>query len=187
MTDMLRGVDALDDAKAVFTTAGLPMPWVPEPFHDTFERRGEWSYASGETPASPSGLLGSAHDAVTGNGNDFMVLTHDGHGTNSWAIQYWVMDGPIALFIRRSWGGVYGNREEQAREITAAFAAADSLLREFSGDGPLRCIVVDSDIGPRLWSTIEGPVSDVGFYLLDWITSDAPIEAALASLRAASD
>jgi hypothetical protein len=47
---------------------------------------------------------------------DQIALSHAGHGINSYALNFRLVLGPLALLVQQSWGGVYG---DSAAEVQA--------------------------------------------------------------------
>ena len=49
---------------------------------------------------------------LTGQVDDFVAVSHAGHGANSYALSYFLVDGPLALFLQTAWGGVFTDPEK---------------------------------------------------------------------------
>lgn len=99
---------------------------------------------------------------------DYVVLAHSGHGVNSYAIQYYLVQGPLRMFLHLGWGGAYMNAEETAAMIRNCFSMADRIVMvvqratKFETGG--RLLVVGSDFYGscclRPGERLQGEVSD---------------------------
>ena len=45
------------------------------------------------------------------------MLSHSGHGVNSYAIHYYLVQRPLRMFLQLGWGGVYDDAKEDAAKI----------------------------------------------------------------------
>ena len=170
--DGLVGEPALRHARQLFESAGLSFPTVPTPLHSAFARRSEWRYSTRVCETSPYDLLRFAAEVTTGDAEDLALLAHDGHGSNSWALHHYVVFGPIALFVQRSWGGAYGDPDTDSLAVSAALSRADAALSTAPNIQGIRAIIIDSDHVGQLWSPIGGPIDQDDFAAIDWIRSD---------------
>lgn len=82
---------------------------------------------------------------------DYVVLAHDGHGVNSYAIHYFLVRQPLCLFAQVAWRGVYTDSTDAAARMKECFALASRLTEALgqSERGALgrtsRLIVVATD------------------------------------------
>jgi hypothetical protein len=60
--------------------------------------------------------------------DEYVVLAHAGHGVNSYAIQYYLVQGALAMFLHLRWGGVYSDAEADAAEIRDCLSLADEIV-----------------------------------------------------------
>jgi hypothetical protein len=163
-----------------FAEAGLRPPNPPDAFTRLLERRGDWAFTTWPTDTSPFDFLTFVREAITEEATDGLLIAHDGHGVNPWAMHYFAVRGPVAVFVQRAWGGAYADREAESAEVDRAFAAAADILRIAEGDGPLRVVIIDSDISGSFYAVVDGPVAFDDFFRLDW-TSEDDVWAAAAS------
>jgi hypothetical protein len=113
------------------------------------------------------------------------MLSHAGHGVNSYAIQYYLVHGSLHMFLHLGWGGAYMDAEATATRIHDCFSVADQVIEAAQsvhsfriGD---RLTVVGSDFYGGYWLPPEGsprkkdPGPDgpleVLTEALDWLTS----------------
>jgi hypothetical protein len=55
-------------------------------------------------------------------------LAHDGHGINSYALHYYLVRGPLRLFLQMGWGGVYMDGPKTTEEANRCFALVGQLV-----------------------------------------------------------
>jgi hypothetical protein len=83
------------------------------------------------------------------------VLSHSGHGVNSYAIQYYLVQGCLCMFLHLGWGGVYMDAEAAVAEIRDCFSMADQVVTAAQKAGTFqageRLTVVGSDFYGSYW------------------------------------
>lgn len=84
--------------------------------------------------------------------DEHMAIAHAGHGVNSYAMNYQLVHGSIAVLAQSQWGGAYGDAPSLAGELARQFYAARELI-EASEMGSLdprgRLIVIESTFTDR--------------------------------------
>ena len=58
----------------------------------------------------------------------YVIIEHAGHGANSYALHYYMVDDHYALFLQLPWGGIYSNRDEDTKRIRRSFRQAWELV-----------------------------------------------------------
>ena len=111
--------DDMDEekARALFTRAGLAFPTIPEELASRLKKQDTWRYSTRELKMSPYNLLHYVREGDRGAVDDYAVLCHSGHGSNSYALQYYLVNGPLRMFLHLAWGGVYTDAVEAAANI----------------------------------------------------------------------
>lgn len=148
----------------LFTRANLGVPPVPHHFRPALFEVDEWAYATREI--SPMAMYRFVPPkALREPGDDYVAVSRAGHGVNSYAVNYHLVSGPLALFVQSPWGGVYMDREETAAGVRAMFAACARLAgaAERSGVTGRRLVVVESvlrRVGGCGWFGADEPVAD---------------------------
>ena len=61
-------------------------------------------------------------EAMTDCPADYVAVSHAGHGANSYAINYNLVEGPLAVFTQIGWGGIYDDPEKSARDVNELFS-----------------------------------------------------------------
>lgn len=86
---------------------------------------------------------------------DYVVLAHSGHGVNSYAIQYYLVQRPLRTFLHLGWGGVYMSVTESAAAIRECFSMTDQIVVAAHRAGRLepggRLMIVGSDFYGSYW------------------------------------
>jgi hypothetical protein len=67
-------------------------------------------------------------EALTGASPDYIAVSHAGHGVNSYALNYQIVDGPLILFAQAPWGGVYNDRGKDELRVAALFERIATLI-----------------------------------------------------------
>jgi hypothetical protein len=156
-------------AERIFADAGLTLPPIPGRFANELRTVEEWCFATREINPMAMYLFDDyIREALLGTAPDYLAFCHAGHGINSYAITYHLVDGPLALFVQAPWGGGYSNTEKEAGALAAQFTRCAALIeavdrakaRGLSGP-PGRLVVVESMLrGDFRWGWVDGPLDD---------------------------
>ncbi len=152
-------------AEAFLRTEGLSLPALPPGLAAQLRERAPGLYSTRELAAPAysleahvDGLLHSTHPG------DYAVLAMDGHGIQSWAFHYYLVHGPLALFVQLPWGGVYTDVADARAEIERVLAWARPLpqrLADLQQQGRLtpaqKLLVVLTRFGEPRWAWIQSP------------------------------
>jgi hypothetical protein len=117
----------LEKARHLFQEAGLTLPTVPEKLAAGLKERGKWLFSTRELEMWPYNLQHYVHER-DGTRGDYAVLSHSGHGVNSYAIQYYLVYGPLRMFLHLGWGGIYMDTDAAASKIRECFSLADEIV-----------------------------------------------------------
>jgi len=189
----------IERARALFSDAGLAFPVIPgelaaqikEAEPDLPARKGipvrvegGWLFSTRELTMSPYNLEHFVHEGKKAPAA-YAVLAHSGHGVNSYAIQYYLVHGPLRMFLHLGWGGVYMDADAQASKIRECFSLADQIVPAAASTakvGPGKHLtVVGSDFYGSYWSAARrrlqketddsrGPAQVLG-EVLHWLTT----------------
>jgi hypothetical protein len=105
-------------------------------------------------------------EVLTTNPPDYVAVSHAGHGANSCAINYHLVDGPLAVFVQVGWGGAYDDPVKSAAQVKEMFARVATILaacerakeRGLSGLSG-RLVVIESDFrGQFIWGWLPSPI-----------------------------
>ena len=183
--------DVFADLVATFEGAGLSAPPIPPVFVPKLRKLGDWCYATREIDPGSMYMLAALVDEVFERApEDYVAVSHAGHGVNSYSINYALVSGPLALFLQTGWGGVYMDADRSAAKVREMFAGAAALI---DAAGPLaerpgRLLVFSSDFSQTStwgWTGSPGPSLDLDEQLRD-DPSRSPLTEALEWVRAQS-
>lgn len=158
---------ALANAQQLFAQQGLPFPALPQTLASALQEHSPTLFGTQALDASPYDMGHYVQAAlVTPATPDSLVLGIDGHGTNSWALHYFVTLGPLALFIKLPWGGAYMEADQARDKIRRVFAWADTLtqrVQRLQQAGPRlireRLVVVIDPYAPPRWVQLPWPAA----------------------------
>lgn len=150
-------------AVAYFRNEGLSLPILPAALAAQLRERAPGIYATSELAASPYALEAHVNALLNAtNPNDYAVLAMDGHGAQSWAFHYYLVSGPLALFVQLPWGGAYTDTAAAHAEIERVLAWAQPLphqLAELQRQGRLtpdqKLLVVLTRFSEPRWAWVR--------------------------------
>jgi hypothetical protein len=153
-----------------FREAGLAAPPIPSRFESSLQALGPWWFATNDV--SPPAMYLFETDflltLLTDQLEDFVAVSHAGHGANSYALSYFLVDGPLVLFLQTAWGGVYKDAEAAASawrllvsHVERLIQAARSSTGVNAGGAEERLVVVNSDFrGGGSWALCRTPMDE---------------------------
>jgi hypothetical protein len=116
-------------AQTMFERERLPFPPVPAQLAASLQQQGPAWFATRPLTSTPYDFEHFFAEVEAQPGlPDYAVVGFDGHGTNSWAVHFYLVGNGIALFMQLPWGGAYLEPEPARAEITALFEWAKTLL-----------------------------------------------------------
>jgi hypothetical protein len=158
-------LDPLSRARALFADQGLPFPPLPRRLQGSLRQTAEHTFASRDALA-PLYSLG-AHLAPIQQGAmaEYVALGFDGHGIDSWAVHFYLVAGPIALFLQCRWGNVNDDPVRARERIEGVFGLATQLIQDVEQaerEGKLckgqRLLIRFSDFVPSGWKWTDDSV-----------------------------
>ncbi|GKT23833.1 hypothetical protein [Acidovorax sp. SUPP3334] len=146
-------------AQSIFDGEGLPFPPVPAPLAARLKQQGPGWFATCPVASSPYDFHHFVQESEAQSDlADYAVVGFDGHGTNSWAVHFYLVGTGIALFVKLPWGGAYMDPEPARAHIAEIFDWTAALLSrlqqaETAGRMPpgLRLQVAASKFGHAGW------------------------------------
>ena len=118
----------LEKARQLFQSSGLAFPEIPQDLAARLKERGEWLFSTREIEVSPYDLDYYVDECEDASVEDYALLSHSGHGVNSYAIQYYLVYGDLRMFLHLRWGGVYMDAQRAAADIAWCFGLADEIV-----------------------------------------------------------
>ena len=180
----------IEKAKQIFRDAGLAFPTIPEDLAVQLKERGQWLFSTRPIDTSPYNLQHYVLEVEGTQVKDYAVLSRTGHGVRSYAIQYYLVQGPLHMFLHLGWGGVYTDATEAAAQIRDCFSIAERVVAAAQEVGRFkadeRLTVVGSDFYGSYWlppgksrrrkdASCEGPLDikphEVLNESLGWLTN----------------
>lgn len=147
----------LEQARQLFTGAGLAFPTISDKLATRLKKRGKWLFSTRTLKMSPYNLDHYVHEREESCCTEYALLCHSGHGANSYAIQYYLVCGPLRMFLHLGWGGVYMDANGTASQIRECFSLADEIVPAAMTSGRLAAgeglTIVGSDFYGSYWST----------------------------------
>ncbi len=117
----------LPQLKKLFKGTGIKLPPVPEAFSERLEERGRWCLSTRMVRLSPYDFDSYVQKARGKRVANYLVIAHAGHGVNSYAWHYYLVDGALRILLQLGWGGVYGDRKKETEEINQCFQLVAKL------------------------------------------------------------
>lgn len=195
MTDINHETDREDDAAPTGTDllnafaerykgSGMPLPPVPEIMAGDLRMLGDAAATtrSDDVPG-PYGIRWFINEAVANRAPDYCLFGEDGHGLNSRGFQWYLVAGPVAIFVQIAWGGVPQADNAAASELEEQFGSARRLISHIAESvradrvpRDQRIIVIESFTMGSAWTRHRR--GDVPA----WHSSPDPFESARNSL-----
>jgi hypothetical protein len=165
----------IEKARRLFRDAGLAFPTIPEELAAQLREQGNrrlpmrdnigdsyapsWLFCTRPLDMSPYNLQHYVHEVEETQVNDYAVVSHSGYGVNSYAIQYYLVQGSLRMFLHLGWGGVYMDATAAAARIRDCFSIADQVVAAAQSVGRFqageRLTVVGSDFYGSYWLPAE--------------------------------
>lgn len=165
MPDVVATQPSLEKARALFATEGLPFPPLPAELASALREARPNIFATRPVEIPPYTLAAYSLEVQTEPAvASYALIGFDGHGINSWAVHYYLVDDALALFIQLPWGGAYIEPDDARRTIEVVFAWAEKLqaeTRRARRDGLIppgwRLLVVGSHFDDSGWAWVPPP------------------------------
>jgi hypothetical protein len=119
-----------------FKEAGLALPSIPTAFKDALFEWEPWLLASQPHPEAYMDYARDSLPSLRVPTPDQIAISHAGHGINSYALNFRLALGPLALLVQQSWGGVYGDSAAEAQAWGDLVGRVSSLIESL--DSPAR-------------------------------------------------
>ena len=146
----------IEKARQLFQEAGLAFPTIPEVFAGHLTEHGKWLFSTRDMEMSPYNLQHYIREVDTTHVEDYVILSHSGHGVNSYALQYYIVHGPLEMFLHLGWGGIYMDAKNSTTKIRNCFSLADKIVTAAQTAEKLqtgtRLRIVGSDSYGSYWS-----------------------------------
>lgn len=173
--------------KAMLDEQGLPMPEIPKALLENLKQSSDFIFSTrdNKTP-SPYDLMYFVNELQNKEIKDYIVVGIAGHGTSSWALHFYLVEGSIAFFLQSRWGDAIYDSETTRDKIIGGFEVMKffySVINEAKKSGKLakdkQLVIIESDFLGRKWAwrTKGSKIKDV-----DWKTEEPTLVHALNSI-----
>src|SRR5688572_6246158 len=94
----------LDEARETFARKLLALPPVPDRFEKDLRVIEEWCFATRKVDAwRKYDFSHYIREVLTRKTPNYVAFSHAGHGINSYALNYQLVDGPLAVLAQVGW------------------------------------------------------------------------------------
>ena len=151
-----------------FAGAGLPLPPVPMRLQDALRTRSDWCWSTKPIDPmamymfarDPTFIVDVLHDRV----EDYVAISHAGHGINSYAINYHLVHGDLAVLMQVGYGGFEMDNPRNAEKLAGHWAQIAEMLATPPGPrtaAQQRMVIIYSDLRPNSsFGWIRRPMTD---------------------------
>ena len=124
----LRFKKNIEGVKKLFQKEGLTFPVIPEELASGLKEQDEWVFSTRKVKMWPYNLEEYVDELEVTDVEDYVILSHTGHGVNSYALQYYLVYGKVKMFLHLGWGGVYMDKKSTSMQIRDCFLLADKIV-----------------------------------------------------------
>ena len=158
---------ASEQARSLFEKENLRFPPLPAPLAERLRALNAHLFATMDLPRAAYGLDFFVDQAVRGQVPEaYAVVGFDGHGLNSWAAHYYLVEGALALFTQLHWGGAYTDANSARQLIDSVYQRCESIqektaraLRQDRIPAGWRLVVVVSSFSTPGWVWVPATAS----------------------------
>jgi hypothetical protein len=150
--------NSVDELRELFNGAGLIPPPIPSELSPNLKKCDEWCFSSRQVNVWPYEFDDYVKEARSKKLSDYLLVCHAGHGVNSYAIHYYLIRGPLRIFLQLAWGGAYMDKKKTTADVNDSF----NLVKE-----PLNAVEMQKQ-GKR---TSETLIAASDFYGSHWVES----------------
>ena len=182
--DFLNNLGPLETAYLHFEEEGLSFPPVPRELGEKLAFLAPWSFGTRSNAPPLYHLPLYIEELLSKHTEDYLAMGHAGHGINSCALHYYLVHGPVAVFVQLMWGGAFTDSEPAAERFATVCSQARAFietaweaLRNGCLSGSERFLVVHSDFHGKQWARLDS--KDVR-----WNPDKSPLVAARDAMAA---
>ena len=176
MNDNSSNLHSLDNARELITGSGLPMPRIPRSLSGKLRQPGDYFYFTSRDGAPGPWNLGWFLEEIENmSPENYVVLGLDGHGVESQAAHYYLVEDGIAVFHQSGVASPVNPETDQTLadqyDLIAVMAVASDQAREkglLSATG--RLVIVRPLYLQSFWGIQPAPGQPV-----DWQDADDPL------------
>jgi hypothetical protein len=144
--------------EALLAEAGMAMPPMPADAEARLKEREEWCFCTRALKVSPSDVPHYVRKAIAGASPDYVLIAQTGAGAGPTALHYFLVQGPLQIFLQIGWSGGSAERERATALVNECFGLAHQLvdaipsaLRHGRLSRQGRITVLASNLGKGFW------------------------------------
>lgn len=118
----------LDAVRLRFVREGLLAPPVPLSLSADVSMYGAWDIGTAADTPALEAFQQHVDRLLRPDTPDYVRFGHAGHGSDSYAVYYYVRFRGLAVALELDWGGARSTTEEAAERVRRAFAAVEELI-----------------------------------------------------------
>lgn len=121
----------LDNARQLFKKAGLDPPTIPDVLAKRIKQREEMLFSTRVIPMSPNFSSFYVDEVNNNKVGDYALISYSRNGASWMAIHYYLVFGPLRMFLELGRGGMYTDDEGdaiQVAKIRECFLLADKIV-----------------------------------------------------------
>ncbi|MBI1247971.1 hypothetical protein GC197_09045 [bacterium] len=138
-------------AKSLFQELELPTPWIPTQLEKELKPIGQWVLGTSNPDTNVYDIKAFVEKVIDPDGEDFLFVGHEGHGTQSYFLHYYLRLGSLRILLQAPYGGVYDDPEECQEQIAKYF---DQIERLAAAQIAEPVVIVQSPVIGSRWGTI---------------------------------
>src|SRR5512137_986937 len=113
--------------ESLLAEAGLAVPPLPDGADARLKEREEWCFSTRAFKESPLNLQHYVRKAIAGASPDYVLVARVGQGTDSCAMHYFLVQGPLQMFLQLACGSPAG-RDRSTTLANECFRLAHELV-----------------------------------------------------------
>ena len=121
----------LEKARQLFQEAGFDLPEIPEKLAERLKKRTDLDFSTRELPESVNYIDFYVNEANERQVDDYVILSRAIWSPSVSTIHYFLVLGPLRMFLQLCWGGFRIEADvlaEQIQEIRHCFLLADQIV-----------------------------------------------------------
>ena len=137
--------EALRKAQELWHKENLEFPPLPKLLQSQLQATTERVFSTRTLTIAPYNLNLYVEEFLKDpSPKEYALIGFDGYGTNTWALHYFLVAKPIAIFLQLPWGGIYLDTQLAARQIAQRQNQIQTFLNKTTPPTDNYLVVVES-------------------------------------------
>ena len=107
----------IEKARQLFEKEGFDLPAIPVVFAKQIKQREKWLFSSRAIPKSPNYSSFYVDEVSNNEVGDYALISYSRNGANWMAIHYYLVFGPLRMFLELGRGGMYTDDAGDAIQV----------------------------------------------------------------------